>query len=166
MSIAGRTGARYYHYQPYVDGFAAYDYPWYDAIPDPTDKIDEEIREDIPRQIVWSPFVELEDVNVEVGAGTARLTGASEQPQGGRCGGRKCLRRWGGVGGERTGGAVNCPPSARLTASLLDGAHRTELRFYPAARRLQDDLLGFPLEGFRPDGDFRHIRGAPQLPRI
>lgn len=74
IEITDESGARYY--QPYVDEFAPFDYGWYDAIPDPTGKSDEEIREDIRRQMIWSPFVDAGQVEVEIHNGTARLTGS------------------------------------------------------------------------------------------
>jgi osmotically-inducible protein OsmY len=52
----------------YVVNSLEYDYQW-------TWKPDPEIREDIQDQLMWSPFVDEDDVNVEVDYGVATLSG-------------------------------------------------------------------------------------------
>jgi osmotically-inducible protein OsmY len=67
------------HYNPYVDdAWYIYDYPWY-VYPDYiTTREDREIESSIKSELFWSPFVNEEDVSVEVTAGTAVLEGTVE----------------------------------------------------------------------------------------
>ena len=64
-----------YAYDPYIDDWYMYDYDWYDYQPTYTMKADAEIKEDINDELWWSPFVDADDVNVQVDDGTATLTG-------------------------------------------------------------------------------------------
>lgn len=43
-----------------------------------TEKTDQEIKEDIESQLWWSPFVDSDDISVEVRAGVATLMGSVE----------------------------------------------------------------------------------------
>jgi osmotically-inducible protein OsmY len=63
-------------YEPYVDDDYIYGYDWFDYSPGRTFKPDKEIREDIRSELWWSPFVDSEDVTVEVEDGVATLTGS------------------------------------------------------------------------------------------
>lgn len=64
-----------FYYNPYVDGSYADDFDWYDYEPTVTLKTDSAIKEDIHDQLWWSPFVDSDEVNVEVDNGVAELTG-------------------------------------------------------------------------------------------
>jgi len=67
------------NYDPYVDDWSIYDYPWYTA-PTVTSKSDREIKRDIESELRWSPFVDADDVSVSVEAGVATLTGSVDSP--------------------------------------------------------------------------------------
>ncbi len=62
-------------YDPYVYDYDIYDYDWYDYEPGVTFKTDGEIKEDIVSEMWWSPFVDSDEVTVDVEDGTATLTG-------------------------------------------------------------------------------------------
>jgi len=62
-------------YDPYTDDWYLYDYDWYDDTGRTTTKSDWEIEDDIESQLFWSPFVDSDEVNVDVEDGTAQLTG-------------------------------------------------------------------------------------------
>lgn len=62
-------------YDPYTDEWYLYDYDWY-YVPDiDTVKTDWEIEEDVEDELFWSPFVDSDEVTVEVDDGIATLTG-------------------------------------------------------------------------------------------
>lgn len=66
-------------HDPYVfDGMFLLDDDWRDYSPSFTLKSDAEIREDIRSEYLWSPFVDVEKVNVAVDDGVATLTGTVE----------------------------------------------------------------------------------------
>lgn len=65
-------------YEPYAENWYLYDYDWYgsyDTSPPAARGSDWKIEKDIRDRIFWSPYVEGEDVNVEVEDGAAILTG-------------------------------------------------------------------------------------------
>jgi osmotically-inducible protein OsmY len=64
-------------YDPYLDPYTFYDAPWYDdsAMRSRTFKPDWSIEEDIRSQLAWSPFVDADQVAVDVDDGVATLTG-------------------------------------------------------------------------------------------
>jgi osmotically-inducible protein OsmY len=62
-------------YDPYVDDIDIYESDWYDFEPYYTFQTDQEIKEEINDELWWSPFVDEDEVNVSVDAGTATLTG-------------------------------------------------------------------------------------------
>jgi len=65
-------------YDPYVYDWYPYDYGWYDYEPYATLQTDAEIREEINDELWWSPFVDSDDVKVQVDDGVATLTGVVE----------------------------------------------------------------------------------------
>jgi len=62
----------FYTYDPYVD---YYDYDWYTPSYDTTFESDWEILADIRDELYWSPFVDSDEVTVNVDDGVATLTG-------------------------------------------------------------------------------------------
>ncbi|MCA9758714.1 MAG: BON domain-containing protein [Candidatus Eisenbacteria bacterium] len=62
-------------YNPYVDSWDVYDFDWYDPQLGPPLAQDETIRTAIESEMWWSPFVDSEEVDVEVEDGVATLTG-------------------------------------------------------------------------------------------
>jgi osmotically-inducible protein OsmY len=62
-------------YDPYVQEWSIYDYPWYPGPVDPQNKSDVQLLRDIEDQLFWSPFLDSRRIDVEVEAGTAVLTG-------------------------------------------------------------------------------------------
>ena len=63
-------------YDPYVYDWYVYDYPWYDATTFTYQtKSDMQICNDIESELWWSPFVDSDDVAVDVDDGIATLTG-------------------------------------------------------------------------------------------
>jgi osmotically-inducible protein OsmY len=62
-------------YEPFVDEFPYYLYAWYEYNAPQTWMTDAEIDGRIQAQIWWSPYVDSEDVEVEVDDGVATLTG-------------------------------------------------------------------------------------------
>jgi osmotically-inducible protein OsmY len=63
-------------YKPYVDDSYIYDYDWYTYQPNITSrKNDQEIADNIESELFWSPFVDSDQVNVNVNNGKATLTG-------------------------------------------------------------------------------------------
>lgn len=62
-------------YDPYVDDWYPQDYAWYDYDPAQPSTSDASIEESIESQLWWSPFVDSDDVAVEVNDGEATLTG-------------------------------------------------------------------------------------------
>lgn len=62
-------------YDPYVYDWYVYDYGWYDYAPTYTVKPDRDICEAIESELWWSPFVDSDEVNVDVAEGVATLTG-------------------------------------------------------------------------------------------
>lgn len=63
------------NHDPYVDNWSIYDYPWYDRSTVIGAKSDQEIRQAIENELLWSPFVDGIEIHVEVEAGTATLSG-------------------------------------------------------------------------------------------
>ena len=64
-----------YVYDPYVDEWYFYDYDWYNYQPAFPDMSDIRIKINIEDQLFWSPFVDADEVNVEVESGKAILNG-------------------------------------------------------------------------------------------
>lgn len=62
-------------YLPFVDGWDVRGYSWYHHDPVEAFASDWIVTRDIERELFWSPFVDSEDVDVEVQDGTATLTG-------------------------------------------------------------------------------------------
>ncbi|MEZ5988410.1 MAG: BON domain-containing protein [Planctomycetota bacterium] len=62
-------------FDPYVDPWPIHDYPWYHYAPVTTFGTDEEIQDDITYELWWSPYVDSNEVHVEVENGVAILTG-------------------------------------------------------------------------------------------
>lgn len=63
-------------YDPYVYSWSIYDYPWYENSVIITNKSDLGIKQAIESELLWSPFVDSDDVTVSVEAGIATLTGS------------------------------------------------------------------------------------------
>lgn len=63
------------YYDPYVYDNDPYAYDWYDYSPPRSFKRDADIREDAREQMVWSPFVDAEEVKIQVEDDVAILTG-------------------------------------------------------------------------------------------
>lgn len=64
-----------YYYNPFVDEIHARDYDWYAFQSQGAQKQDWEILRSINQELWWSPFVDADQVNVEVDDGRATLTG-------------------------------------------------------------------------------------------
>jgi osmotically-inducible protein OsmY len=64
-----------YFYSPYLVPYAPY-WEARDSAPSGVQGSDAQISKAIRRQLMWSPFVEAEEVNVDVQDGRAILTGA------------------------------------------------------------------------------------------
>ena len=64
-----------YVYDPYVEPWYLDDYDWYRYRFSYPKMSDAEIKEEINDEFFWSPFVDADDVEVEVNAGTATLSG-------------------------------------------------------------------------------------------
>ncbi len=62
-------------YDPYVDQWYPYDYTWYNYKPAHPTKSDVAIETSIDSELWWSPFVDADDVKVDVHNGEAHLTG-------------------------------------------------------------------------------------------
>lgn len=62
-------------YNPYVYDWSIYNFSWYDGNTMTPSKSDWEIRMDIEDELLWSPFVDVNDVDVTVQAGVVTLTG-------------------------------------------------------------------------------------------
>jgi osmotically-inducible protein OsmY len=62
-------------YSPYVGEWYLYDYDWYATANLTATESDWEIENDIEGELFWSPFVDSDEVNVEVEDGIAMLTG-------------------------------------------------------------------------------------------
>lgn len=62
-------------HNPYVYDWYIYDYDWYDFAPSYTAKSDTAIADAINNELWWSPFVDADEVTVEVEDGVASLTG-------------------------------------------------------------------------------------------
>jgi osmotically-inducible protein OsmY len=73
LSIEGFD--RPFAYDPYVDGADYYDYGWIVYDGSYLSKSDRQIRDDIDNQLFWSPFVDANQVQVDVEGGIATLTG-------------------------------------------------------------------------------------------
>jgi len=63
-------------YDPYVDDDYPYVDDWYDYEPNHSFTSDIEIKQDIESELWWSPFVDEDEVKVEVSGGVATLTGS------------------------------------------------------------------------------------------
>ena len=64
-----------YVYDPYIDDSYMYDYDWYHYSITYPDKTDLRIKQDIEKELWWSPYVNSEDITVTVDKGEATLTG-------------------------------------------------------------------------------------------
>jgi osmotically-inducible protein OsmY len=62
-------------HEPYADDWAIHDYDWYTDRGDFTPKSDWEILRDIEDELFWSPFVDSDQVEVDVEGGSVELTG-------------------------------------------------------------------------------------------
>lgn len=62
-------------YDPYVDNWSIYDYPWYSGPIAIQNKSDWQIARDIQDELWWSPFVDSDEITVSVVGGVATLTG-------------------------------------------------------------------------------------------
>lgn len=62
-------------YGPYTDEVYPYGRDWYDYEPEVTFRDDREIRENVQDELWWSPFVDLDQVEVIVDQGIVTLTG-------------------------------------------------------------------------------------------
>jgi osmotically-inducible protein OsmY len=62
-------------YNPYIDDWYLYDYDWYVPTEKTTTKSDWQIAADIASELFWSPFVDRDEVSIEVTDGVAHLTG-------------------------------------------------------------------------------------------
>jgi osmotically-inducible protein OsmY len=62
-------------YDPYVDDWSIYGYPWYVGSTSAQYKSDWQIARDIQDELWWSPFVDSDEITVSVVGGTATLTG-------------------------------------------------------------------------------------------
>jgi len=65
-------------YDPYMDDWYLYDYDWYDPYESDqpsVGKTDWEIEQNIEDEFFWSPFVDGDDITVQVEDGVAELTG-------------------------------------------------------------------------------------------
>lgn len=60
---------------PYVYNWSIYDYPWYGGSARVYGKSDWQITHDISDELIWSPFVDKDEVTVSVENGIATLTG-------------------------------------------------------------------------------------------
>jgi len=70
-------GPDYRAYDPYVDEWYLYDYGWYNpsTMNIGSGMTDYEIAQSIREQLFWSPFLDSDDIDVEVNGGVAVLTG-------------------------------------------------------------------------------------------
>lgn len=66
---------RPYAYDPYVDDWSMYGYPWYGYAPYGTMEDDLVIEREIEDELFWSPFVDADEVTVTVRDGVATLEG-------------------------------------------------------------------------------------------
>lgn len=64
-----------YVFDPFVDDWSIYSYPWYTPTVRLTFESDDEIHSQIRSELLWSPFVDSDEVTVEVDTGVATLTG-------------------------------------------------------------------------------------------
>jgi osmotically-inducible protein OsmY len=62
-------------YEPYVTDLLPYRYEWYRYDPFPSVKPDNIVREEIEEELWWSPFVDADEVDVQVNRGAATLKG-------------------------------------------------------------------------------------------
>lgn len=62
-------------FDPYVDTWLLDDYPWYVGPPRVQRKSDWRITRDIEDELMWSPYVDGDDVDVSVSGGVATLSG-------------------------------------------------------------------------------------------
>lgn len=63
-------------YDPHVDEWYPYDDSWYDYEPSQPATNDTNIKDSIESEMWWSPFVDSDEVNVDVDNGEATLTGS------------------------------------------------------------------------------------------
>ena len=63
-------------FDPYVDPWSVYDFQWYQPDPVTAWKQDSILVREIEQELRWSPFVDADDIDVEVEKGVATLTGA------------------------------------------------------------------------------------------
>ena len=65
-------------YEAYADDRYPYDYDWYPAKERTTTKTDWEIKKAVEKELMWSPYINSDEVNVEVDNGHVKLTGTVE----------------------------------------------------------------------------------------
>ena len=65
-------------YEPYFDEWDINSFIWYNRTNPSTDKTDRRIAENIREQLWWSPFVDADEISVNVNNGVATLTGKVE----------------------------------------------------------------------------------------
>lgn len=63
-------------FDPYVDAWSIYDFDWYQPAPVTVWKLDSVLEQEIENELMWSPFVDANEVNVTVDDGVATLTGS------------------------------------------------------------------------------------------
>lgn len=67
---------RAYSYHPYLDSWDINSFDWYGKLQRPlSGRTDKVIKEDIRSQLMWSPFIDANQVSVEVNNGVATLKG-------------------------------------------------------------------------------------------
>lgn len=64
-----------YAWDPYLDDPYVYDYDWYDYRPSYTSMSDAEIQDEVEDELWWSPFVDSDDIVVDVDNGIVTLEG-------------------------------------------------------------------------------------------
>jgi osmotically-inducible protein OsmY len=62
-------------FDPYVDPWSVYDFQWYQPDPATSWKQDSVLAREIEQELRWSPFVDADDIDVQVEEGVATLTG-------------------------------------------------------------------------------------------
>jgi osmotically-inducible protein OsmY len=74
-NLTVRNGKKPLSYDPYLADYYIYDTGWYDYQPFYTFEPDSEIRAEVQDELWWSPFVDAQDVEVEVDDGIVTLSG-------------------------------------------------------------------------------------------
>ncbi len=65
-------------YNPYVDDWVATEFVWYTYEPQYALVSDAELKDEVRSELFWSPFVDSDDINVDVTLGTVTLEGTVE----------------------------------------------------------------------------------------